>query len=81
VAGGIEIMDEVEYAMPLGWFGRLANSLHVKSELEAVFDYRSIVLREYFGTIQPELVNEGERRAFTSASVRFPSPTLPSRPM
>jgi hypothetical protein len=74
-------MAEVEYALPLGWFGRLVNLIHVKRELEAVFDYRSIVLREYFGAIQPELVNDGERRAFTSASVRFPSPTLPSRPM
>jgi ligand-binding SRPBCC domain-containing protein len=47
--GGIELSDEIEYALPLGLIGRLANSMMVKRQLGAVFNYREKVVQEYFG--------------------------------
>jgi ligand-binding SRPBCC domain-containing protein len=79
VPGGIEVVDDVEYALPFGWFGRLAHSLHVARELDSVFDYRSNVLGEYFGSKQPGFV-AGEENTVTSSSSQSPSPILPFLP-
>lgn len=38
--GGVTIHDRVEYALPLGPFGRLAHRLRVRRQLEEIFDYR-----------------------------------------
>jgi ligand-binding SRPBCC domain-containing protein len=43
---GVEVTDEVTYAIPLGWIGRLANVIFVKRELNAIFDYRHSMLRK-----------------------------------
>jgi ligand-binding SRPBCC domain-containing protein len=41
VAGGTEMIDTVEYQLPLGWFGRkLAEPWLVRPQLEAMFRYR-----------------------------------------
>lgn len=40
VPGGVEMRDIVEYELPLGALGRLAHALAVRSQLEAIFDYR-----------------------------------------
>lgn len=40
VDGGTEMTDEVNYAIPYGFIGRVANSLFVQRELKGVFDYR-----------------------------------------
>lgn len=44
VAEGTEIIDRVEYALPLGALGRLAH-LFVKRQLDAIFDYRERTIR------------------------------------
>lgn len=49
VGGGVEMVDELKYAIPMGWFGRLAHSLFVKKEVNAIFDYRYAVLEKRFG--------------------------------
>ncbi len=36
-----EIADRVDYEMPFGFFGRFANFLFVKRDLESIFTYRS----------------------------------------
>ncbi len=48
VEGGVEMTDEVNYAIPLGIIGRLAHALFVGREVSAIFDHRFKVLEEYF---------------------------------
>lgn len=48
VSGGVEMTDEVNYAVPLGILGRIANLLFVQRQLNAIFDYRFTVLKEMF---------------------------------
>ena len=48
VAGGVEMTDEVNYALPLGILGRIAHWLFVQRQLNAIFDYRISRLRTIF---------------------------------
>lgn len=48
VPGGVEMTDEVNYAVPLGLLGRLANWLFVEREVNRIFDHRFRVLADYF---------------------------------
>ena len=48
VPGGVEMTDEVNYAIPLGPIGWLANQLFVRREVNGIFDYRSKMLEEIF---------------------------------
>ena len=50
VDGGIEMIDELNYAIPFGWIGRLINALFVRREVKAIFDFRSQVLSRKFLT-------------------------------
>ena len=45
---GTMITDEVRYVVPFGVFGRLANVLIIRRELEKVFDFRSQVIERVF---------------------------------
>jgi ligand-binding SRPBCC domain-containing protein len=47
---GTLMRDEVTYALPLGWFGRLAHRLFVRRDLETIFDYRQQRMAEFFPT-------------------------------
>ena len=48
VPEGIEMTDEVNYAIPFGFIGRLANDVFVESRVNAIFDYRFKALEELF---------------------------------
>ncbi len=48
VDGGIEMTDEVNYAIPLGVLGRLANWLFVGRQVKGIFDYRYQILDKRF---------------------------------
>jgi ligand-binding SRPBCC domain-containing protein len=48
VPGGVEMTDEVNYAIPLGLLGRLAHWIFVGREVNAIFDHRYQVLEKYF---------------------------------
>jgi ligand-binding SRPBCC domain-containing protein len=48
VPGGVEMTDEVNYAIPLGILGRLAHWLFVGREVNRIFEHRYQVLEEYF---------------------------------
>ena len=50
VEGGVEIIDEVKYSLPLGWLGTLAHSIWVRKDLEKIFEYRKTVIQHYFDT-------------------------------
>ena len=49
VPGGVEMTDEVNYAIPLGILGRLAHALFVGGEVNRIFDHRYHLLEKYFG--------------------------------
>ncbi len=48
VEGGVEMIDEVNYAVPFGILGRLANWLFVSKQVNTIFDYRFEVLDQLF---------------------------------
>lgn len=50
VPGGVEMTDEVNYAIPLGIIGQLAHWLFVKREVNRIFDYRFTILKNFFST-------------------------------
>lgn len=47
-AGGIEMIDEINYAIPLGILGRLVHALFVGKQVKAIFAYRKEVLEQRF---------------------------------
>jgi ligand-binding SRPBCC domain-containing protein len=56
VQGGVEMSDEVNYAIPFGLLGRLANRLLVRRAVNRIFDHRYKVLEQYFSKHVEELV-------------------------
>ncbi|HUQ77295.1 MAG TPA: NAD(P)H-binding protein [Patescibacteria group bacterium] len=48
VPGGTLVRDEIEYAVPLGPLGDVANRLVVRSELERIFRHRAETIRTVF---------------------------------
>ncbi len=56
VAGGVEMTDEVSYAIPLGWLGQLAHWIFVGREVNRIFDHRFAVLQKYFNGNQNEFL-------------------------
>ena len=51
VEEGIEMIDIVHYALPMGILGRLAHSIYVKNQLKGIFDHRYKILEEKFGEV------------------------------
>jgi ligand-binding SRPBCC domain-containing protein len=49
IEGGVLATDVIDYALPLGPLGRLANTLFVRKQLEHIFDFRERKLIEMFG--------------------------------
>jgi ligand-binding SRPBCC domain-containing protein len=45
---GTKMTDVVHYALPLGFLGRIMNTLLVKNKLKEIFDYRSVKVDEMF---------------------------------
>jgi ligand-binding SRPBCC domain-containing protein len=45
---GTMITDEVQYLLPLGIIGRLAHAVKVRSDVEAIFAYRTAAVRRIF---------------------------------
>ena len=48
VEGGVEIIDQVKYSLPLGWLGTLAHAIWVRKDLEKIFEYRKTIIQNYF---------------------------------
>jgi ligand-binding SRPBCC domain-containing protein len=49
VAGGVEMIDEVEYQLPFGVLGRVVHWLMVRRQLDAIFDYRGAIIKTLLG--------------------------------
>ncbi|MNQ40539.1 hypothetical protein D3C85_541960 [compost metagenome] len=47
---GTKMTDIVHYALPLGYLGRLMNSLVVRSKLKTIFNYRHNKIEELFNS-------------------------------
>ena len=43
------ILDEIEYRLPFGVFGKLAHTLKVRRDVEGIFDYRKRAVEKRFG--------------------------------
>lgn len=48
VAEGVKMTDIVHYVVPLGFLGRIANSLFIRKQLEGIFEYRTKVVDQVF---------------------------------
>jgi ligand-binding SRPBCC domain-containing protein len=48
VNGGTLLQDDVEYALPFGFLGRIVNRLQVAGDVAEIFDYRERRIRELF---------------------------------
>jgi ligand-binding SRPBCC domain-containing protein len=49
IEGGVEMLDRVNYKVPLGLLGKLAHPFVVKPKLEEIFDFRIQRVEEIFG--------------------------------
>jgi len=49
VKGGVLMTDILNYAIPYGFIGRMANSLIVAKQVNEIFAYREKVIGEMFG--------------------------------
>lgn len=47
---GTKMTDVVHYALPLGFLGRIMNTLVVKNKLKEIFDYRCVKVDEIFNS-------------------------------
>lgn len=52
INNGIEMTDILNYAIPYGFIGRLANSLIVRKRIQEIFNYRKQMINEIFGEYQ-----------------------------
>ncbi len=56
---GVIMEDIIDYKVPMGILGQLANTLIVKKKLKEIFTYRYIKLEEIYGKVEntnPELI-------------------------
>jgi ligand-binding SRPBCC domain-containing protein len=51
IEGGVEMIDIVDYKLPLGFIGDLTHPFLVKPRLEHIFNYRNKKLEELFGKL------------------------------
>lgn len=48
---GVEMTDQVDYALPLGILGQFAHPIIVKNKLKEIFDFRYKKIEELFGKV------------------------------
>ena len=44
----VEMIDEVSYAVPFGFIGRIVNFLFIKRDLNYIFNYRKKIINQHF---------------------------------
>jgi ligand-binding SRPBCC domain-containing protein len=49
IPGGVEMKDILTYGLPMGIFGKMANSLFVADKLQQIFGYRKQQITALFG--------------------------------
>lgn len=58
VEGGVEMTDEVNYAVPFGLIGGLTNLVFVEKTVNAIFDYRFNALEDLFKNHKTKLESQ-----------------------
>jgi|TARA_B100000315_G_C14466489_1_gene536211 ligand-binding SRPBCC domain-containing protein len=48
---GVEIIDQVQYALPFGILGRIFHSLCIKKKLNHIFNFREEVIEKLFNSM------------------------------
>jgi ligand-binding SRPBCC domain-containing protein len=51
INGGVEMTDIVHYQLPLGFLGRIVNTLFVKNQLSEIYDFRFKSMEQKFGKL------------------------------
>ena len=49
IPGGTEMIDFLDYKLPMGFVGNIAHALFVRRQIQSIFEYRSKILIEKFG--------------------------------
>ena len=49
IKGGVHMTDILNYAVPYGFIGTLANKILVRKEIDKIFNYREKAINELFG--------------------------------
>ncbi|MGY3214346.1 SRPBCC family protein [Mucilaginibacter sp. HD30] len=49
IKGGVNMTDILNYAVPYGFIGTLANKILVRKEIDKIFNYREKAINELFG--------------------------------
>ena len=52
IKNGVEMTDIIDYKIPFGFLGDIANSILVKKQLQTIFDYRFKKVVEIFGNYE-----------------------------
>ena len=52
IDGGVEMEDIIDYKIPFGILGQIAQSIIVKKQLQQIFNYRETKLNELFGALE-----------------------------
>ena len=55
INGGVEMVDIVNYALPLGFVGSLLNAFLVRNKLEDIFNFRRLTVEDLFGKENPSI--------------------------
>jgi len=56
VEGGVRFVDHVNYVVPFGPFGAIAQAVYIRQQLKHVFDYRAEAMQKYFAK-NPDIIN------------------------
>lgn len=59
VSGGVEMTDEIHYAVPFGPIGRLLNRVFVEPQLNSIFNYRFNMLKNHFARRNQNIKKQG----------------------
>ncbi|WP_343486545.1 SRPBCC family protein [Allomuricauda sp. d1] len=51
IEGGVEMEDLIDYKIPFGFIGQVAQPFVVKKQLKKIFEYREAKLNSLFGTL------------------------------
>jgi len=53
---GTEVSDQVDYALPFGWLGRIVHWLIVRNQLERIFTFRQKTLARLWSEVTARVV-------------------------
>lgn len=77
-ANGVMVQDVINYALPLGPLGRVANAFIIRQQLNEIFTYREKALKKRFSIIEPTPERTPSKTSQTKASDRHPpAPPVP----